>query len=346
MELELKIILLKFLISLVTMYIMSSSFGGDGLADLLMPPEEREQKEDAILILNRLKDKFPILKDTVLTSYETIVASSLVEPKGETTFESIGGHEDIKRELTLHVVVPMKHPRIFYNSESLKPPSGILLSGPPGTGKTLLAVSLASECNVPFLAVKSSLVEQKYFGESEKIVKSIFSFAEKIQPCIIFIDEIDSMLRNRSDFEQSHTYSIKTQFLQEMDRIEKENMKIILVAATNNPQSLDKALYRRLPRSYAVEKPAVQGRVDILKRLTKNEVPPVKLQDIDWIAEHTDGFSGSDLKDIFKASAAIRNESFSRLLLDSGVATTSPGPIRRTHWESAISKIRHTQRFA
>jgi len=344
MELELKIIILKFFLSILTMYIMSV-MGGD-FGDILIPPEEREQRDDAMLILNRLKEKFPILKKVNLTSHEILVAAALVEPKESKKFANIGGHDEIKRELTLHVVVPMQNSEVFYKNESLKPPSGILLSGPPGTGKTLLATSIASECNVPFLSIKPSMVEQKYFGESEKIVKAIFSFAEKIQPCIIFIDEIDSMLRNRSDFEHASTYSIKTQFLQEMDRIENDGMKVVVVAATNNPHSLDKALYRRLPRSYTVDKPGLQARMDILKRLTENEKPPVKQAEIDWIAEHTDGLSGSDLKDVYKASAAVRNESFSKQLMESGVISTSPGFIRRPHWDGAISKIRHTQRFS
>lgn len=344
MEIEIKIILLKFILSLITMYAISS-MGGDGIGDLLLPPEEREQRDDAILILNRLKTKFPVLNSVTLTSHEILVAASLVNPTEKNKFLNIGGHDEIKKELMLHVVVPLQNPQLFYASESLKPPSGILLSGPPGTGKTLLATSLAAECNVPFLSIKSSLVEQKYFGESEKIIKAIFSFAEKIQPCVIFLDEIDSMLRNRSEFEQSSTYSIKTQFLQEMDRIENESMRIVVVAATNNPQSLDKALYRRLPRSYSVEKPNLQSRVDILKGLTNRELPPIQTVDIEWIADHTDGLSGSDLKDIYKASAAIRNESFAKLLLNAGSINTSPGPIRRQHWESAISKIRHAQRF-
>ena len=345
MELELKIMLLKFVLSIATMYFMST-IGGDSIGDLLLPPEEREQREDAFLVLDRLKEKFPVLKNASLTSHEMVVAGALVDPKVSTKFSSIGGHDEIKRELMLHVVVPMQNSEVFYTNESLKPPSGILLSGPPGTGKTLLATSIAAECNVPFLSIKSSMVEQKYFGESEKIVKAIFSFAEKVQPCIIFIDEIDSMLRNRSDFEHASTYSIKTQFLQEMDRVEKEGMRIVVVAATNNPQSLDKALYRRLPRSYIVEKPGVQARMDILKRLTASEQPPVKQSEIEWIAEQTDGLSGSDLKDVYRASAAVRNESFSKQLMESGVITTSPGPIRRPHWDSAISKVRHTQRFS
>lgn len=346
MELELKIIILKFIFYIASVYLMST-MGGDSIGDLLLAPEEREQRDDAILVLNRLKEKFPILANANLTSHETMLAGALVEPRQSMKFENIGGHEEIKRELMLHVVVPMQNSDVFYNNESLKPPGGILLAGPPGTGKTLLATSVATECNVPFLSIKASMIEQKYFGESEKMVKAIFSFAEKIQPCIIFIDEIDSMLRNRSDFEHASTYSIKTQFLQEMDRIENEGMKVVVVAATNNPHNLDKALYRRLPRSYLVEKPGLQARVDILKRLTANEKPPIKQPEIDWIAEHTDGLSGSDLKDVYKASAAVRNESFSKqLLMNSGLINTSLGPISRSHWDNGITKIRHTQRFS
>lgn len=345
MELEIKIILLKFLLSVFTM-ILVSYMGGDNLMDMLLTPEEREQREDAMLILNNLKDKFPVLQSTHLTSHELLVASSLVQPLDSKKFNNIGGHDDIKNELMLHVIVPLKNPHLFYNSESMKPPSGILLSGPPGTGKTLLATSLASECDVPLLSIKSSMVEQKYFGESEKIVKAIFSFAQKIQPCIIFIDEIDSMLRNRSDFEQSSTYSIKTQFLQEIDRVENENMKIIIIAATNNPHSLDKALYRRLPRSYSIEKPDLTARMDILKQLTMNETPPVKQQDLEMIARETENFSGSDIKQLFKTSAAIRNQSFSKLVLLSGVVRSSPAPIRTTHWQKALDKMKHSLRFS
>tara|TARA_B100000676_G_C17991233_1_gene795028 strand:+ start:278 stop:1312 length:1035 start_codon:yes stop_codon:yes gene_type:complete len=343
MELELKLMILKFIFSLITMYFVSQ-LGSEGMGDLLLAPDEKTQKEDAMLILERLKEKFPVLKSASLTSHETMVASALILDQSK-MFAAIGGHEDIKKELMLHVVVPMKNSEVFFSSNALKPPSGILFSGPPGTGKTLLATSLASECGVPFISIKPSMVEQKYFGESEKLVKAIFSFAEKIQPCIIFIDEIDSMLRNRSEFEQSATYSVKTQFLQEMDRIETENLRIIVVAATNNPHSLDKALYRRLPRSYSVEKPDVKARYDILKHLTENEIPPMKPEDIEFVATKTEGFSGSDLKDVYKASAARRNESFSKLVLETGNVTTSPGRLQKQHWEDAIAKIKHTQRF-
>jgi SpoVK/Ycf46/Vps4 family AAA+-type ATPase len=337
MELEIKLMLLKFFLSLITMLVVSN-LGSDGLVDMLAPPEEREQRQEALDVLNKLRTRFPLLAAVNLNSHETMVASALVEPNSKRGFDSIGGHNNIKRELKLHVVVPLRNPSIFFKFDSLKPPCGILFAGPPGTGKTMLAQSVASECDVPFLSIKSSLVEQKYFGESEKIVKAIFSFAAKISPCIIFIDEIDSMLRNRSDFEQSATYSVKTQFLQEIDRIDNENLKIVVIAATNNPMSLDKALYRRLPRVYEVGLPDLQARKEILINLTKNQ--SIKDKDLEWVAKNTENFSGSNLKDLYKAAAAVRNETFSQLLLSNGSVNVSPAAIGVQHWKKALTNKR------
>eukprot|EP00965_Chrysotila_dentata_P035587 1184326-Pleurochrysis_carterae.AAC.1 len=262
-----------------------------------------------------------------------------MRPDTKLTFDGIGGHQDIKHELMLHVVVPMKHPDLFFSTVSLKPPAGILLSGPPGTGKTMLAKALATECRVPLLCIQSSLVEQKYFGETEKVVRAIFSLAVKIAPCIVFIDEIDGMLRNRSDFEQSATYSTKTQFLQEMDALDALNVPVIIIAATNSPHALDRALYRRLPRAYTVSKPDADGRHEILSRLTRDE-RGMEAGALATVAADTEGFSGSDLKDTYKAAAALRNETFSESILARGVVNSSPGPIQMKHWVAAIQKTR------
>lgn len=341
MELEIKIMIFKFIISIITMLILSNGFEFN---DIFLSPDERERQVEASTILEEMKYKHPILREQTLNSYEKIVASCIIEGDKSKTFENIGGHENIKKELLLHIVVPMRNAEVFFTSESLRPPTGVLLSGAPGTGKTLLATTVANECNIPCISITSSIVEQKYFGESEKIIKAIFTFAKKIQPCIIFLDEIDSLLRNRNEFEQSATYTVKTQFLQEIDKIENEKLKIILIAATNNPQSLDKALFRRLPRSYTVEKPDCESRKEIIKKITTHE--HVNDETLNWISQETDGFSGCDIKDLFKAATMMRNEAFSRAVLDSGHVSCSPGPIRKTHWENALLKIRHTQRFS
>jgi len=341
MELEIRLALLRFVCSIITMLL--AVYVSPDMTDLLMPSEEKDQRDDALAVVHELQDRFPILKSTSLNSYETMAAGGLVRPV--TGFDAIGGHRDIKKELLLHVVVPLKNPDVFFASPGMRPPSGVLLHGPPGTGKSMLARGMASECELPFLMVKSSLVEQKYFGESEKIVKAIFTLAEKIQPCIIFIDEIDSMLRNRSELEHSATYSVKTQFLQEMDRIENENLRVVIMAATNNPQSLDKALYRRLPRSYKVGKPDQEARLEILNKLMETERPlPSEL--LSWIVEETANFSGSDLKDTFKAAAALRNETFAQLILTHGHVNATPGGLLKHHWEAAIRKTQQVPSVA
>lgn len=338
MEIEVKVVILRFLFSLITMYLMAHFT--DGISDIMTPPEEREQKDSARMVIDKLKDRFPLLGTEDLTSHELIVAGCLSDDTKPPTFKDVGGHDIIKKEMLLHLVIPMRHPNLFNTSTSMRPPSGVLLSGPPGTGKSMLARALATEAGCAFLLVSSSLVEQKYFGESEKIVKAIFSLATKLQPCIIFIDEIDSMLRNRSEFEQSATYSVKTQFLQEMDKIENNNLRVLVIAATNNPKTLDKALFRRLPRTYTVGRPDMDARHEILRKLTEHETPPVGLKDISWVAENTENCSGSDIKDIFKTAAALRNEAFSTLILQNNETLSSPGFITRDHWEAAVRRIR------
>lgn len=344
MDIRLKMMLLKFAIYLVLMLLVQW-YAGDTVADMLSPPEERDFQREANGALTRLKSEMPRLKNLQLSSAEITVASCVQTPESDTGFASIGGHEAVKHELMLHLVVPLRHPDIFFRKASLRPPTGVLFTGPPGTGKTCLARAVASECGMPFLNIKPSLIESKYFGESEKIVKAVFTLAAKLMPCIVFIDEIDSMLRSRSDHEQSHTYSIKTQFLQEMDRIDKENLHVVVIAATNNPATLDQALYRRLPRTYHIGNPDKEARLDILKMLTKEEQPPVPPQHLLDVVSATGAFSGSDLKDVYKAASAMRNEVFSGLILRDSTISCSPGPITPEHWAAAVAKAKQSRRL-
>ena len=345
---QILVAVVKFIISVLTVVIMSQF--ADQMNDFMLSPEEREQKSEGN---DTLKD-LALPDTTSFTTHELLVASGLTKPT--VGFEDIGGHFKIKEELRLHVVIPMRHHELFYSDARLQPPGGLLFTGPPGTGKTMLARALASECGVPLLVVKTDLVEQKYFGESEKIVRGIFSFATKIAPCVVFIDEIDGMMRNRSEFEQSHTYSIKTQLLQEIDRVENEKKPIVLIAATNTPNSLDKALYRRLPRHYRIGKPDADARRDIFRKSCLGEPQTTQLRkNEDWLVENTSGFSGADMKNLFAIARALRNETFTRILSSNATDVTtdlttplmtpqmSPGPITKTHLETAISRIHRDQ---
>ena len=331
---------LRFFFSIMTFLVISYLSTNGSVADLtselLATPDEREQRKEAEKIIERAVVIFPQIHPDELTPHEVIVMSSLVVPSKESGMEYIGGHDTIKRELMLHVVVPLKNATTFFENKALRPPGGVLLSGPPGTGKTMLATALAFESNVPFLSVKPSMIEQKYYGESEKIIKATFSLAQKIAPSIIFIDEIDGMLKNRSDFDQNANYSIKTQLLQEIDTLEKKNSRVIVVGATNCPNKLDKALYRRLPRTYMIDLPDAEARRQILSNLVMDE-PKRELDDS--LIDDTEGFSGSDLKDMYKLASSFRNEGFaSKFLKTSAPTYLQPPPLEKAHWQEALER--------
>ena len=338
---EVKIIVIRFVFSVLTFLIISYLSSNGNLADLtndlLATPDEREQRKEALLTMDRAKRLFPQLDQEELTTHETIVTSSLVLPRPGSGMDQVGGHDKIKRELMLHVVVPLKNAATFFNNNALRPPTGILLAGPPGTGKTMLATALAHESNVPFMSIKPNMIEQKYYGESEKMVRAIFSLAKKIAPCIIFVDEIDGILKNRSEFDQNANYSIKTQMLQEMDALEKENSYVIVIGATNCPTKLDKALYRRLPRTYTVDFPDEAARKQILTNLLKDE-PCKKLADS--LIQDTLGFSGSDIKELYKVASSLRNETFSGRFLQSSVPQyVKPPPLTNEHWQQTLERM-------
>lgn len=335
---QIMVAIVKFIISMLSIAFMSQY--ADSLGDLMLPPEEREQREQGGAALRELQERLGLDASTHFSSHEILVAGGLVTPGGG-GFGEIGGHTRVKEELMLHVVVPLRYHDLFFSDARLQPPAGVLFTGPPGTGKTMLARALAQECKVPFLAVKTDLVEQKYFGESEKVIKAIFSFASKIAPCVVFIDEIDGLMRDRSDFEQAATYSIKTQLLQEIDRLEYEKKPIVLIAATNNVASLDKALYRRLPRAYTIEKPDAEARREIFRKCIEDEPQTRQLRKYEkWIVEQTAGFSGADLKNMYRSAKALRNEAFTRVLAERGEVTSSPGTITKAHLTAAIARTK------
>ncbi|KAL3829489.1 hypothetical protein ACJIZ3_018291 [Penstemon smallii] len=217
-------------------------------------------------------------------------------------FDDIGAFDDIKNSLVELVMLPLQRPELF-KSELLKPCKGILLFGPPGTGKTMLAKAIATESGANFINVSHPTILSKWYGEAEKYVKAIFSLARKIAPSVIFIDEVDSFLGTRRESEHEVSRRVKNEFMMNWDGLRTNNSERVLVlAATNRPFDLDEAVIRRMPRRFLVNLPDVQYRSKILKViLAKEELSP----DIsfDSIARMTEGFSGSDLKDLCAAAA-------------------------------------------
>jgi len=231
--------------------------------------------------------------------YEKSLLSSIVYPEDiSTSLGSIGGHEDIKLRLNKVLFNPLKHNKNKLNVDPLfSPPNGIILYGEPGTGKTMFAKAIAKKLDGIFISCSPSSFENKLYGESSKLIKALFSLANKVNPCVIFIDEIDGILGTRNDFDQSLVNEIKTIFLSEMDGIVERNPNVIFIGATNKLHSIDKAVQRRMRLHIKVPLPDEDSRKKILDlHLSKYNI------DLCEILKDTDGFSGSDLFELCKLS--------------------------------------------
>ena len=198
----------------------------------------------------------------VTTQYEDMIATDVANPNAiSTTFDEIGGLGETKRALQEIVILPLLRPELFSGGSLLKPVKGCMLYGPPGTGKTLLAKALAKECQACFINVRSSTLQSKWFGDANKLVAAVFSLAWKLQPSIIFIDEVDSFLGARKGSEHEASTSMKTEFMTMWDGFQtNENARVMVLAATNRPWEVDEAILRRLPRSFEVGWPRAAHR--------------------------------------------------------------------------------------
>ncbi|CAN1300455.1 Outer mitochondrial transmembrane helix translocase [Linum perenne] len=222
------------------------------------------------------------------------------------TFADIGSLEEIKESLQELVMLPLRRPDLFKGG-LLKPCRGILLFGPPGTGKTMLAKAIAREAGASFINVSMSTITSKWFGEDEKNVRALFSLAAKVSPTIIFVDEVDSMLGQRTRVgEHEAMRKIKNEFMTHWDGLAtKQGERILVLAATNRPFDLDEAIIRRFERRIMVGLPSVENREMILKTLLSKEKVDEQL-DFKELATLTEGFSGSDLKVNLCTTAAYR----------------------------------------
>lgn len=264
-------------------------------------------------------------------------------PKEKITFKDVAGLKEEKAELE-EVVDFLKHPQ-KYLKMGAKIPKGVLLVGPAGTGKTLLARAVAGESDVPFFSVAGSSFVEMFVGVGSSRVRSLFTAAKKQQPCLVFIDELDSIGKTRGPaITGGHEEREQTlnQLLTEMDGFE-QNDKIIVLAATNRPDVLDPALLRpgRFDRKVVINLPDIQEREQILKIHCQNKPLDSKIN-LREVAERTPGFSGADLANMVNEAAILAARKEAKTIKQSDLLVSIEkvllGPERRSHIMSAKEK--------
>ncbi len=275
--------------------------------------------DTAALILNILSFVIPLILMVMLFSFMMkrmgngsmgvgkTTAKVYVEKSTGVTFKDVAGQDEAKE--SLQEVVDFLHNPDKYKSIGAKLPKGALLVGPPGTGKTLLAKAVAGEAGVPFFSLAGSDFVEMFVGVGASRVRDLFKEAQKMAPCIIFIDEIDAIGKSRDsgrygggNDEREQTLN---QLLAEMDGFD-TSKGLLILAATNRPEVLDKALLRpgRFDRRIIVDKPDLKGRLETLK-VHSNNVPMDETVDLDALALATAGLVGSDLANIINEAAIL-----------------------------------------
>lgn len=259
----------------------------------------------------------------------------------DVTWNDIGALKDIRQELELSILAPIKYPK---DVERLGLPTsvGLLLCGPPGCGKTLLAKAIANESGLNFISVKGPELLNMYVGESERAVRSVFQRARNSKPCVVFFDEIDALCRKRADDAGSSAVSssVVNQLLTEMDGL--ESRSCILLAATNRPDILDPAILRpgRFDKVVYVGFPTSDEKLEILSTLTKDGTKPPCDSDVDLLQiskdSRTDLYSGADLLSLVReASTEALKDRVTGVLTEEQAISVS-----KRHFEKALQRIK------
>src|SRR5436305_5196272 len=224
----------------------------------------------------------------------------------ETSWDDIGGLEDIKNNLTEGVEWPLRHPEVYANAR-VEAPRGVLLSGPPGSGKTLIARALANQCEASFISIKGPELLSKWVGESEKGIREVFRRAKQAAPCLVFFDELDALAPRRAGGELDGQVGnrVIAQLLTEMDGIEGRE-GVIVLAATNRPELIDPALLRpgRFDLVVELEYPTEEERSAIFAVHTRERplAPEITMEEL---ARLTPGRSGADIEAICRRASLL-----------------------------------------
>ncbi|XP_070285057.1 spastin isoform X3 [Myotis yumanensis] len=231
-----------------------------------------------------------------------LIMNEIVDNGTAVKFDDVAGQELAKQALQEIVILPSLRPELFTGLRA--PARGLLLFGPPGNGKTMLAKAVAAESNATFFNISAASLTSKYVGEGEKLVRALFAVARELQPSIIFIDEVDSLLCERREGEHDASRRLKTEFLIEFDGVQSAgDDRVLVMGATNRPQELDEAVLRRFTKRVYVSLPNEETRRLLLKNLLCKQGSPLTQKELAQLARMTDGYSGSDLTALAKDAA-------------------------------------------
>ncbi|KAL8794520.1 MAG: hypothetical protein Q9195_002855 [Heterodermia aff. obscurata] len=280
------------------------------------------------------------------------IFNEIVVQGDEVHWDDVAGLDIAKKALKEAVVYPFLRPDLFMGLR--EPARGMLLFGPPGTGKTMLARAVATESRSTFFAISASSLTSKWLGESEKLVRALFSLAKALAPSIIFVDEIDSLLSSRGgSSEHESTRRIKTEFLIQWSDLQKaaagkvqtdkekqegDASRVLVLAATNLPWAIDEAARRRFVRRQYIPLPEPHVRAEQLKTLLGHQKHNLKQEDIEVLVQLTDGFSGSDITALAKDAAMGPLRSLGEALLS--MSMDDIRPIGFVDFEASLINIR------
>ncbi|XP_045393062.1 nuclear valosin-containing protein-like isoform X1 [Lemur catta] len=300
----------------------------EGAQEERLSTEPASKTQDELQsLLGLLRDQDPLSEEQMqglcIELNDFIVALSSVQPSAKregfvtvpnVTWADIGALEDIREELTMAILAPVRNPDQF-KALGLVTPAGVLLAGPPGCGKTLLAKAVANESGLNFISVKGPELLNMYVGESERAVRQVFQRAKNSAPCVIFFDEVDALCPRRSDRETGASVRVVNQLLTEMDGLE-TRQQVFIMAATNRPDIIDPAILRpgRLDKTLFVGLPPAADRLAILRTITKNGTKPPLDADVNLEAIagdlRCDCYTGADLSALVREASvcALRQE--------------------------------------
>lgn len=280
--------------------------------------------------------------DFAITFEDFLAAVPKVQPSArregfatipDTTWAHIGALKDVREQLAMAIVEPIKRPEAFARV-GITAPTGVLLWGPPGCGKTLLAKAVANESKANFISIKGPELLNKYVGESERAVRQVFERARSSVPCILFFDELDALVPKREDSLSEASSKVVNTLLTELDGLS-NRAGIYVVGATNRPDMIDPAMLRpgRLGTSVFIDLPNADERVEILKALYHKALPGASVEGLEVVARdaRADGYSGADLGNLHQAAAVAA-------LKRDGLSDTVT--ISAEDWQEALSKVR------